>query len=270
MSCDLRSIRNWKVAAPLKLEWWYLCPSPPIINPQLKSCGSIEAFLGYTFLFVCLTTIRNWKVAAPLKQSTDYFDGISTSSTIRNWKVAAPLKLVLNGVNAIMFWNNPQLKSCGSIEAIHCHWHRHHYRHQSATEKLRLHWSTCGLCQDQGKKPSIRNWKVAAPLKRMFEVPLWQKTGDNPQLKSCGSIEAPTTLRMSWICCKQSATEKLRLHWSSNMGYSIDLNDKQSATEKLRLHWSPCPITLPDHIPPQSATEKLRLHWSLKSITHWR
>ena len=110
----MSSIRNWKVAAPLKGRWCNMQSSP-----------------------IC--TIRNWKVAAPLK-GLKFYHNKDWNSSIRNWKVAAPLKVTnpcfhtpkvgqsateklrlhwrdnLTYCHAPIAIVNPQLKSCGSIE----------------------------------------------------------------------------------------------------------------------------------------------------------
>ena len=85
------TIRNWKVAAPLKAvhnDWASGLLSG---NPQLKSCGSIEGRVIYLLVSLLYSAIRNWKVAAPLKD-TQLLRGCNRHSAIRNWKVAAPLK----------------------------------------------------------------------------------------------------------------------------------------------------------------------------------
>ena len=137
----------------------YLC------NPQLKSCGSIEAGLDLFIYPSILTTIRNWKVAAPLK-----LDFLS-------------LKLSKSSFN-------PQLKSCGSIEATGIKTKLYQWFYQSATEKLRLHWSNGYPPSNNKKALTIRNWKVAAPLKHRRHWCHQLDQDANPQLKSCGSIEA--------------------------------------------------------------------------------
>ena len=279
-------------------------------NPQLKSCGSIEAsvFLAWYYrdcmqsateklrlhwslanLRVSSTdspSIRNWKVAAPLKLVFCCWQNLKVS-TIRNWKVAAPLKRTHDWRRSHQLYINPQLKSCGSIEAYILGIQLCGVGLQSATEKLRLHWSYYD--QDDPNFPESHNPQLkscgyieAAQILRMA----WSII-INPQLKSCGSIEAPLTLDVMIMVHLQSATEKLRLHWSYLCGIraggfqlpirnwkvaaplklaydgvyfspwfynpqlkscgsieavsffmAINANDLQSATEKLRLHWS--------------------------------
>ena len=256
-----------------------------LLNPQLKSCGSIEAISTQQEVLQ-ITSIRNWKVAAPLKPMVS-IRLIPFITPIRNWKVAAPLK------QNLVFWIQQYLDQ------------------QSATEKLRLHWSSGMAGAMTAVRPTIRNWKVAAPLKRDWVPRGLAAPKYNPQLKSCGSIEASSSplcayanlpnpqlkscgsiearLSSSGLSGSevQSATEKLRLHWSVLFAVVCICQFAQSATEKLRLHWSLILRFLQliltasnpqlkscgsieagsggydeDNLKVQSATEKLRLHWS--------
>ena len=230
-------IRNWKVAAPLKRMTTKLIQHRLTDNPQLKSCGSIEAIATMTMILMMMMTIRNWKVAAPLKHPTQHTI-TPTPSAIRNWKVAAPLKLTHVGESLSVY---------GPI------------RNWKVAAPLKL---VSGINTDIFFVPAIRNWKVAAPLKLgnyktryihhtnnpqlkscgSIEAPLrplWRlRSFCNPQLKSCGSIEATSDEMLTWWCWHQSATEKLRLHWSKGVRLFVRLDYLQSATEKLRLHWS--------------------------------
>ena len=170
----------------------------------------------------CFTSIRNWKVAAPLKPSLLLCLRIQLPP-IRNWKVAAPLKPECRNVIRDINTGNPQLKSCGSIEADN-----------NPTSPTPLQFNpqlkSCGsiearhdisstidyLCNPQLKScgsieahivrwsasfgySSIRNWKVAAPLKQKIKRVWKLLVSGNPQLKSCGSIEANRNLSIAWI-----------------------------------------------------------------------
>ena len=181
------TIRNWKVAAPLKVWSFWDLYHIVYYNPQLKSCGSIEGIPNILYTWY-VSTIRNWKVAAPLK--------------VRNREYPRA---------CILF--NPQLKSCGSIEGesppaaisakllqsatekLRLHWRlmmknaKTTYLQQSATEKLRLHWRT------GQKKTFTAKFRQSATEKLRLH---WRHSRHgiddlhfiyNPQLKSCGSIE---------------------------------------------------------------------------------
>ena len=137
-----QTIRNWKVAAPLKQKKKEKKVLSIVHNPQLKSCGSIEASPNFGTGKWGWKTIRNWKVAAPLKRKWCWLGRRYKISTIRNWKVAAPLKLKVSTNCSGCTTYNPQLKSCGSIEA-------------KSVSNQNILFST-----------TIRNWKVAAPLKQ--------------------------------------------------------------------------------------------------------
>ena len=205
------TIRNWKVAAPLKAGI-DIDELPIVSNPQLKSCDSIEGSMGRMFLR-SHSTILNWKVATPLKEewfkcmlwtlifnpqlkSCGSIEGIIHSvEHVLKTKQSATEKLRLHWSNRILLafitdYYNPQLKSCGSIEGI-----IHSVEHvlktkQSATEKLRLHWSNRILLAfiTDYYNPQLKSCgSIEAKQKRQHSR---HHHHSNPQLKSCGSIEA--------------------------------------------------------------------------------
>ena len=109
---------------------------------------------------------------------------------------------------------NPQLKSCGSIEGAGYRRRHQANQHQSATEKLRLHW---------------RKFLISVSGEDFFSR--------NPQLKSCGSIEGSSVyldLSRGSTIRNWKVAAPLKALALQKAALSIDL---QSATEKLRLHW---------------------------------
>ena len=233
----MSSIRNWKVAAPLK---------------EVKICR---------WILIIMSSIRNWKVAAPLKDwlltllTADFTVQSATEKlrlhwrwamwlacwhspcSIRNWKVAAPLKVGNDKGEKTLDAFNPQLKSCGSIEGnsnpciqLALHWQsateklRLHWRsyiisplllptHQSATEKLRLHWRIWCKFGNFSVKAPIRNWKVAAPLKVRTRVQVLQQRTTIRNWKVAAPLKVCKKPSIMYVTKNQSATEKLRLHW---------------------------------------------------------
>ena len=116
-----------------------------------------------------------------------------------------------------MFWCNPQLKSCGSIEG------------------------SCKMPMTLSMPNRNPQLKSCGSIEGSCKMPMTLSMPNrNPQLKSCGSIEG--TLFSSWVILvhKQSATEKLRLHWRAAKNVMREWSNLQSATEKLRLHWRHC------------------------------
>ena len=181
-------------------------------NPQLKSCGSIEAtWVGSTVHSLHLP-IRNWKVAAPLKPWTLWKSKNGTRS-IRNWKVAAPLKLQ-------SLINSPDGTNT-----------------QSATEKLRLHWSTLKSLSALKCTPFNPQLKSCGSIEAESSCTIPLFTDSNPQLKSCGSIEAEmnvAALSKLAVIRNWKVAAPLKPNWYND----LQNRQQQSATEKLRLHWS--------------------------------
>ena len=231
------AIRNWKVAAPLKLVLGLVALMVLLFNPQLKSCGSIEA------------KNEHWCFASSQDQS-------ATEKLRLHWSPSDCLRVAGVDIQSA----TEKLRLHWSLKSF---WTRHVNGYQSATEKLRLHWSEIKCNWLFWVVPTIRNWKVAAPLKLIWP-----------------GVYAPSL--------PQSATEKLRLHWSEFESILMSQHLQQSATEKLRLHWSRLRFLPLGHyrtdnpqlkscgsieakssatdcfgLCQQSATEKLRLHWSL-------
>ena len=163
----MTSLQLQSATEKLRLHW-SVCscfPECPFdSNPQLKSCGSIEAGNNSCKSIWHYSAIRNWKVAAPLKVSV-FSEVAIIHPAIRNWKVAAPLKVKGRFFRRIITTFNPQLKSCGSIEgSIVCQ------PPSRATYNPQL--KSCGSIEGRARhtqpiirQASIRNWKVAAPLK---------------------------------------------------------------------------------------------------------
>ena len=184
-------------------------------NPQLKSCGSIEGLMtefphGHFWQQSATEKLRlHWRFQNCALSQNPVFGQSATEKLRLHWRTVGTHR------QTAKFRCNPQLKSCGSIEGIYL-----------------------GIIQFI--KKSIRNWKVAAPLK----AKIW----------------------LDWLACLhcQSATEKLRLHWR-NLKIMVRLTVcmVQSATEKLRLHWRSTILSKISKNCLQSATEKLRLHWRM-------
>ena len=187
--CDqLSPIRNWKVAAPLKdqkpgeLIMW------KFINPQLKSCGSIEGRRLQNILLHLIQQSATEKLR--LHWRLNKFWIISWIwSAIRNWKVAAPLKDRRIGELS----GGQQQQS--ATEKLRLHWRNARLilyevgKSQSATEKLRLHWRM-GKQWDKALAPvqsATEKLRLHWRSNIVYTTRKWITC--NPQLKSCGSIE---------------------------------------------------------------------------------
>ena len=209
-------------------------------NPQLKSCGSIEGKTHKILWWWNTISIRNWKVAAPLKEKYAAL-AKALAITIRNWKVAAPLKVGIRVDVGVCDCCNPQLKSCGSIEGVRTNLPRSRLdcnpqlkscgsiegvlvEEPGGVDVINPQLKSCGSIEGNWnfryytKLISIRNWKVAAPLKGT-----WQCFWCISPFHSIRNWKVAAPLK-EWIngtlivpFSRQSATEKLRLHWRKDM-----------------------------------------------------
>ena len=136
------AIRNWKVAAPLKVKIIALANNIKC-NPQLKSCGSIEG--------KSLGIGHNNNYTNPQLKSCGSIEGY-------HMPVQEPFP-----------YHNPQLKSCGSIEGYHMPVQEPFPYHNPQLKSCGSIEGTCvfgGLTDTR----AIRNWKVAAPLKAQIQA----------------------------------------------------------------------------------------------------